>query len=315
MASIRNLKDGREVAVSSRSLVGRSARADIRLAAATASMEHATIGWTGVEWLLRDLKSRNGTRVNGMYIQARTCRLKLGDTLTFGDPDEAWLWLDDSPPIARATQADGVVVTAVNGVLLLPDESLPAASVFSRDGGWYLDIGGAISAVADGDSISVDGHRFCLSLPLLAADDAHTRTLSASVHSATWTFRPSQDGEHVDIEVDIGQARLRLRPRSLNQLLLQLADERLRDATARHDTAECGWVYSDLLSRQLGVSPEKLNVDVFRARRAVAELRYGNAPAFADAHDIIERRCTTQLRIGAAQLVIERQGAAAVVNE
>lgn len=278
-------------------------------------MEHATIGWTGTEWLLRDLKSRNGTRVNGMYVQARTCRLKLGDRLVFGDPREIWVWCDDAPPRASAFRADGTAVTGADGVLLLPDEAAPLGSVFNRDGSWYLDTGGMTRPVADGEEISLGGQRFSLSLPAFAADDTRTRTLSSSVYTATWVFRPSRDSEHVDIDLDTGQSRLHLRARSFNHLLLQLAGVRLEDAKAGHEPAECGWVYSDVLARQLGVSAEKLNVDVFRARAAIAALRLGNAPAFTDHHDLIERRCTTQLRIGPAHLVITRPAGAAAAGE
>jgi len=301
--------------VRSRNLIGRSARADIRLAAGSSSMEHATIGWTGTEWLLRDLKSRNGTRVNGMYVRDRTIRLKKGDSIVFGDPREAWEWSDDSAPCPCAFGADGKTILGSSGVLLLPDDAAPTASVFSREGSWVFESGGVTRPVVDGEEVTVGELRFSLSLPSFASDETRTRTLSASVYTAIWTFRPSQDSEHVDIDVDTGQARLNMRPRSLNHLLLQLAHVRIRDLTARHDPAECGWVYSDVLSRQLGVSPEKLNVDVFRARAAIAALRIADLPAFADHHAIVERRCTTQLRIGPSHLIIARHGAAAVAVE
>jgi hypothetical protein len=56
-------------------MVGRSRLADLRMTEPTVSGEHAVLRWTGGDWELHDLGSRNGTIVDGR-------RLAAGMTLT-----------------------------------------------------------------------------------------------------------------------------------------------------------------------------------------------------------------------------------------
>lgn len=80
-----NGSNGREVAQyvipGERAHIGRS-HADINLADDTVSREHATIERRAGGWLLTDLNSRNGTRVNGAAIVRRL--LQDGDHVAFG---------------------------------------------------------------------------------------------------------------------------------------------------------------------------------------------------------------------------------------
>src|SRR5262245_271664 len=63
--------------------IGRSSRHTIHLPDATVSKDHAEIARNGDRWLVRDLGSRNGTRVNG--VEAGEARpLQEGDLLEVG---------------------------------------------------------------------------------------------------------------------------------------------------------------------------------------------------------------------------------------
>ncbi|TMQ69931.1 MAG: FHA domain-containing protein, partial [Candidatus Eisenbacteria bacterium] len=63
--------------------IGRSSRSDVHLPDATVSKSHAEIVRAGDGWLIRDLGSRNGTRVNG--VEAREpISIKDGDVLEIG---------------------------------------------------------------------------------------------------------------------------------------------------------------------------------------------------------------------------------------
>jgi pSer/pThr/pTyr-binding forkhead associated (FHA) protein len=65
----------------------------------TASQCHAAIYRDDDQWIVEDLGSRNGTRVNGIRV-ARRARIAPGDVLGFGaatarfDPDERRLFSD-----------------------------------------------------------------------------------------------------------------------------------------------------------------------------------------------------------------------------
>src|SRR5262245_52122287 len=109
MATLRNVVTGRELSLRARNLIGRAARADVRLLGGGSSKEHATIQWDGSRWILHDVGSRNGTRVNGTLLLGQSWPLVVGDELTFGDPDERWSWVDGMAPRAAAGRADGTL--------------------------------------------------------------------------------------------------------------------------------------------------------------------------------------------------------------
>jgi adenylate cyclase len=60
-------------------LVGRHERCDIVLCFTTVSSQHCKLEWTEGSWLIRDLGSRNGTRVDGLPITAQ--KLESGSVL------------------------------------------------------------------------------------------------------------------------------------------------------------------------------------------------------------------------------------------
>jgi pSer/pThr/pTyr-binding forkhead associated (FHA) protein len=77
-------------------VVGRSPHSDFVVDDRTVSRRHAAIHREGYLWVLEDLGSRNGTRVNGRRIRRAT--LTPGDAIGFGaatarfDPDERRLF-------------------------------------------------------------------------------------------------------------------------------------------------------------------------------------------------------------------------------
>ncbi len=63
--------------------LGRAATNTIVIAEPFASNEHALVAWRGGQWWLEDLKSSNGTLLNGVRIQEPTV-LSAGDVIGFG---------------------------------------------------------------------------------------------------------------------------------------------------------------------------------------------------------------------------------------
>lgn len=307
MATLRNIASGSELTLRARVTIGRGARADVRLAGSGCSKEHATIQWDGSEWSLRDVGSRNGTRVNGNLLLGQSWRLVPGDELTFGDPDERWLWLEAAAPRAAAVRADGTTTYADGTMLLLPDERAPSASLYLKDGRWELDYRGSVRAVEDGETVQVAGHYYRLELPCPEPSLGRTRTVAGerSVRDARIELRPSLDEEFVAVNLALGSATQALPARAFNYMLLLLARSRAEDSASGVVCEEAGWTYADELARKLDVGIERLNVDIHRARRAVERLRLGNAPMFVDANRIVERRrTTTQLRLGVRHIVL-----------
>jgi hypothetical protein len=117
----------------------------------------------------------------------------------------------------------------------------------------------------------------------------------------TLRFTVSADEEHVQVHLrQEGHADRALPARAFHYVLLTLARARLEDA-ARDPPApsEHGWRYADELARCLGMEVERMNVDIFRARKQLTDLGVANAAT------VVERRPTThQLRIGTARIEI-----------
>ena len=64
--------------------IGRDGNCDLALADLTVSRRHAQLERTGQGWLLRDLSSTNGTRLNGWRVRGQV-PVRPGDLVSFGD--------------------------------------------------------------------------------------------------------------------------------------------------------------------------------------------------------------------------------------
>lgn len=302
MATLRNVGTGQEVKLRGRSLIGRSQLAELKLLGKGASNEHASIIWDGAQWMLRDLTSRNGTRINDTLLVSQSWRLTVGDEIIFGDPSERWSWLDGAPPNAVAIREDGHPIEAQEGLLLLPDEDAPCASLSLRDGQWEVDFDGTTRVVEDGAEITLEGRKFRLHLPSADPASQLTRTVqrNASASAARIHFQVSPDEEHVVVSIEASSVARHLPARSFNYMLLVLARERMQDRSAGRADDESGWMFTHELARKLNTSVEALNVDVHRARRATSQLALLDDPA----HIVERRRSTGQIRIGIANISI-----------
>jgi urease accessory protein UreE len=92
-------------------IVGRAGgKADVRLEEPVASRRHCSITVTGERAVVRDLGSKNGTRVNGALIQADTV-LRPGDRLGVGDTELALVTAGRSKAEPAGDLGDGVTAT------------------------------------------------------------------------------------------------------------------------------------------------------------------------------------------------------------
>ncbi len=74
---------GRAHALPARATIGRRTDADVVLLTASVSRDHAELSWSGDEWQVCDLGSRNGTHLDGVRVQGRSV-LHDGAQLRFG---------------------------------------------------------------------------------------------------------------------------------------------------------------------------------------------------------------------------------------
>lgn len=297
----------RRIALSAHGLLGRSSACTIRLGAARASAEHARIGYRDGAWSVRDLGSRNGTYVNGARLAAGDTRaLVAGDALAFGDPEDVYLLVDASPPVAMARHVGtDRVIAGSQGLLALPSPDEPDVCVIEGDGGaWLLEREGQTQEVHDGEVVEVGGERFTVHLPvpLPATVEANDRT--ARIEDVALHFRVSRDEEAVELAImGSGPAQV-LPPRSHHYMLLTLARARVRDREAKGLVdPQRGWLFVDELCRMLSTDENKLNVEIYRVRQEMSALGLANATAVVE-----RRRGSRQLRVGTERITIEAMG-------
>jgi pSer/pThr/pTyr-binding forkhead associated (FHA) protein len=77
--------------------IGRDASCDLAIADMTVSRRHATLERTPDGWLLSDLESTNGTRVNGWRVRGKVA-VRPGDLISFGDLVAVFAREDVVPP-------------------------------------------------------------------------------------------------------------------------------------------------------------------------------------------------------------------------
>jgi len=290
-------RSGTEVALACRCLVGRSLLAQFRLEESTVSSEHAVIFWEGGAWRVRDLGSLNGTFVNGKRLSAGGARaLAVGDRLGFGEPEGNWkLYSADAPEPCAFREGDEIRCFGRGGLLLLPDEAAPEASIYARAGSWVVEHAGAIHEIESGDRATLSSGAWRVLLPEVS-EEAGKATEAAPLQTSELTiqFRVSKNEEEVEVAVLRNGVTRTLPRHACLYTLLTLARHRL----AAKDQEET-WIHAEDLSRKLRCSREKLNVDIHRIRRLF------QIAGVHDAVQIISRRNAHELRSGGRSVVVE----------
>jgi len=305
MGQLANEDTGQIIPLRARHLIGRSSRCDLQIPVPVVSGEHATLWWEGSHWCIKDLGSRNGTVIDGALLRPGEGRSLLeGAVIVFGAPKERWVLRSATPPLAQAvSEEDRSVCLATGELLAIPGPETPLVTVYRAPrGNWVLEDGDNEQPARDGEVVSVDGRDWRLHLPEPNTGtldlDAQVRTLT----TITLRMAHSLDEEHVEVSIGHNHQWAQLKTRAHHYLLLTLARQRVSDAAdASLSPSAHGWVYQDELLRMLGTDKNKLNVDIFRARKQFADAGVEGAA------NIVERRASTrQLRIGVGALDIQR---------
>ena len=294
----------------SRHLVGRSRLADLRMTDPTVSGEHAVLRWTGREWELHDLGSRNGTSVDGRKLASgERVTIGRGAVIAFGQPDNAWRLDDDAAPTIMATAENAdEPLCARNDLLALPSDDEPEAVIFRDPGGnWLIEQSGETVRIADRATVRAGGRDYLLRVPDVIAPTWDNSSPAPHLAALTLQFSVSRDEEYVALVARGEHHVIDLGARAHHNVLLTLARSRLEDRQARQaasrgapppESSE-GWVYQDELASRLAIDETHLNVAVFRCRRQLAEA------GIVGAASIIERRRPTrELRLGVSRIEI-----------
>jgi hypothetical protein len=296
------LPDGQPFTLRARTLVGRGPHCDLRLGRRESSTDHAAFRWTGQSWELHDLASRNGTRVNGERLGAHWRLLSVGDRLQFGSVEDAFQVAALGPPSTWAVALDGGPSrSTTTEMLALPSEDEPLMMITVDElGNWMLEQGETSRPVTDREVLTVAGRTFQLCLPGPTDGTWEEDPNLIDIEQIALRFRVSLDEEHVEVDLLHRGRAISLGARGFHYPLLLLARARLQDqGQANLPASAHGWILSDTLQRMLRVDANRLSVDLFRARKQLADL------GVEGAQHLIERRVEArQLRLAVANLQI-----------
>ena len=297
MTAFRHLETGVDLPVPARYVVGRSRVCQLQIHSANVSALHAEVAWSGSEWQLRDLGSRNGTFVASQRVPTgQRAKLTKGVEIGFGAPDAQYCFVDDSPPQLIAFGPHGVQVGA-DGLLCLPSRHECEAMVFcNADECWVVETAEGTRPLEPEDHLLVGGRPFQIHLPggVPRTQDVEGRRDDAG-DGGVFELLVSRDGEHVELRVREADRIHAIGARAHGFLLLALARARLDDrSNGDLPESEHGWVHREDLMKELMIDdPQHLNLWVHRARQQLAQWK------LRDASKIIERRERAgQLRFG-----------------
>lgn len=286
--------DGKLIYLSSLHTIGRLPNSvDTVINRPEVSRYHAAIEWNREEWFIRDL-SLNGTWVNQHKLNKdQAVKLSVGDEVCFGAPDnELYVLCDDSQPadiLFSGTETDSSNVIFLNSYHLLPDDKHPEVAIFRKDGGWKIEELGyssvPIRSLNNNDRIQIKSQEWQVRL---ASCNEPTVQISSplSLDQVSLTFNLSLDEESTQLIVSTPDAEFDLLFRSHHYMTLLLARHRIADASTNVDTCEQGWVYTELLAKELGLEENHLNIQIHRARKQFCEILGNNEAAV----NFIQRR-------------------------
>jgi hypothetical protein len=305
MGAIRDQLTGAIHVLESHHLIGRSHRCSLRLTDSSVSGEHAALRWTGRVWVIKDLGSRYGTFLDSELLQPGVpSPLKTGSQLAFGREKHIWSLVDEgAPDVMVVPEGGGQALLRSDGMIAVPSLEHPLAVVFQgMDGQWFVDQDGQVLPIQENVPFTVDGARWRLAnaSPSQQTSKAGEGPEIMPMSEVRLKFLVSRNEEHVELDAHWRGRVVRLGARSHHYVLLTLARMRRRDTENGEPAASAGWIAQDELAKLLQFGPERLNLDIFRARR-----QFG-AEGFVPPAAIVERRpAARELRLGVPDFEIE----------
>jgi len=293
--------DEREIRFWGECVVGRG-HADVVVEDRTVSAQHARVTYFDDSWHVRDLGSRNGIYVDGQRIDVGPWRrLEVGMRVELGGATPFRV-VDLRAPTLHARGDDGLIVLPVDGVLALPGSEAPEVLILQSEAGYVLEQDGEETPAFDGQEVSAGGRtwRVCVGVPDADLFETQPTAPARDLRRTRLVFTEALEPGTARLCVACDDGQVAISGRSFIAVLLHLARARLLDRDRSVEERECGWrARSDILS-SLRITPEKLNLDLHRARRVLL------AEGVRAVDGLIERRRERgMLRIGTGNLSVE----------
>lgn len=265
MGLLRDPGLGKTWGLRKNNIIGRDAVSDVRMPPHRdlVSDRHLQLRWLRGEWMLSDLRSTNGTWVNGRVLTpGNEVVLKEGAKISLPGVSQPLELVDAGPPDLFAVHvATGAHVLGEEGSLLLGEGG--AAAVLCRDGGWSLVEGeGEETRVEDGAELL--GGAWRIHLPEYGRTrKAPERALD--LREARLVLRMAPRWEQCTLTLVFGDREVDMGARQPWFVVWFLAERMLKEAQA--EEAERGWMDMSELARDLGKSPPATMYDMTLAQR------------------------------------------------
>lgn len=292
--------DAREIRFWGETVVGRG-HAGVVIDHRTVSAQHARVSYFDGAWHIRDLGSKNGTFVDGQRVEVGPWRrLEGGMRIDLGGAP-SFRVADLRPPTMHARSEGGVIALPIDGVLALPSSDAPEVLVMQGLEGHVLERDGQAVPVADGTEVAAGGQLWRIFIGGSDADLLETQptTPARDLRSTRLVFTEALEAGLVRLCVTADDGQVTVSGRPFIAVLLHLARARLEDRLESLEEHECGWRSRRDILGSLKITPEKLNLDLHRARRVLL------AEGVHGVDTLIERRRERgMLRIGPSNLTI-----------
>lgn len=291
MAIIKNNRTGETVYLNTQHSFGRNRHtSNTHIPEQDISQSHALIFWKGNDWYIQD-HSRNGTLVNGKYINHTTVKLSKSCKIQFGEQGSTqWEMINLSPPMSylKSTHDQNDIIELAS-CYAFPDEKTPDIFIYPADGIWKLEEKGIAHDLGHGETYHINNKEYIYIENRVLED---TMDNGYVVNNAYFQFILSSDEEHIQIKIIIQNQELDLGERVHNYILLALARKRLIDVRMGCAFGDQGWIAIDELlsdmSKEFGKELDTyyLNLKIYRLRKLLIETKpYGYLFS-----NIIERR-------------------------
>lgn len=276
MAQLRHLQSGELWSLQDLSVLGRAERSWIPLTAPCTSGRHAQIIYSNGRWLIFDMNSSNGTRLQTQPVSAIAKPLKRGQHIALGgETGEVFEVVHVHPPEPIAAVAPDLTqrVVGEDGVLVI-QAGEHTLLVREEAGHWMMQIDDAPLKPVSGDEVvEFHGTHWTLVLPSL-----HAKTIEGEVtEPATLVIQHSQDLDDLELGIRSPDRSFEtLGARTYSFMLYVLAQRLHADQRLAHIAdAEAGWMpVADVLlelTRATGAEVERkhINLHVLRFRKVI----------------------------------------------
>lgn len=274
---------------------------------------HCVIEYHDQQWWLKDL-STNGTWLNHKRLDKhKSVQLSKGDTISMAGPKaqeyevaEVGMPCDHLIPLRLEENQAAIPLSRYN---LLPSDNAPEYSLMFHSllNRWQLERVQAPqpqhSLLQDGDVIQLSGSPWRLQSSANYAATIAIHPSVSSIQDLCLCFNVSQDEESTHLSLQCPEQTVDLKVRSHHYLSLLLARKRILDMQNDLNGDNQGWLYTEELTKQLGIDEYHANIQIHRFRKQVAD----NLNSLDDLDKLIERR-PGMLRLGCSNISILKAG-------